>query len=109
MSKRSNAAVVAPIFAALGDETRLSLVNRLSAGKPLSIAELTDGTQMTRQAVTKHLSVLTDAGLVDHVREGRERRFELKLRHIAQAQRCLEQISHDWDAAIERLRKLVEE
>ena len=54
----------APIFAALGDDTRLRIVGRLSADGPTSIARLTVGTGVTRQAVTKHLHVLSEVGLV---------------------------------------------
>jgi len=63
----------APIFAALGDATRLRLVAVLCAGGAMSIAQLTSGTDITRQAVTKHLHVLADAGLVRDVKVGRER------------------------------------
>src|SRR5256712_14066413 len=69
----------APIFAALGDETRLALVARLSSDGPLSITRLTAGSAVTRQAVTKHLDVLAMAGLVSDVRRGRERIWELEL------------------------------
>ena len=106
MSKRVSAA--APIFAALGDKTRLSLVERLASGGALSITELTEGTDITRQAITRHLDVLSDAGLVSALRDGRERRFELRLKQVVQAQRYLDQISADWDAALSRLRDLVE-
>ena len=69
----------APVFAALGDETRLGLVARLSSEGPLSITRLTAGSAVTRQAITKHLYVLAMAGLVSDVRHGRERNWELEL------------------------------
>jgi DNA-binding transcriptional ArsR family regulator len=99
----------APIFAALGDETRLRLVARLCAGGPLSIARLTDGTDVTRQAVTKHLTVLEGAGLVRGTRLGRERVWEIETRQLEEARRVLDQISHQWDNALERLKLAVEE
>jgi DNA-binding transcriptional ArsR family regulator len=99
----------APVFAALGDATRLKLVGRLSAEGPLSIARLSDGAGVTRQAVTKHLHALDDAGLVRHARHGRERIWELEPRRLEKAQRCLRQIGADWDAAIGRLRAFVED
>jgi DNA-binding transcriptional ArsR family regulator len=99
----------APIFAALGDETRLHLVSRLCGGGPMSISQLTEGVDVTRQAVTKHLNVLADAGLVRDFWQGRERVWELKTEQLERAQRVLDQISHSWDAAIERLRAMVEE
>jgi DNA-binding transcriptional ArsR family regulator len=98
----------APVFAALGDETRLRLVARLSAGGPFSIARLTEGSKVTRQAVTKHLHVLAGVGLVRDVRVGRERLWELDTHELDEARRCLELISDQWDGALGRLRRLVE-
>jgi DNA-binding transcriptional ArsR family regulator len=109
---RSRAAALkgsAPIFAALGDETRLAIVARLSAGGPRSIAGLTEGSAVTRQAVTKHLHVLAGAGLVRGARRGRERVWELDGRPLDEARRYLAEISRHWDIALERLRRLVEE
>ena len=100
--------VAAPVFAALGDQTRLRLVARLGAEGPLSIAQLTAGTRVTRQAVTKHLRVLAGAGLARGVRQGREQRWELRPRQLFEARRSLELISQRWDEALERLRGLVE-
>jgi DNA-binding transcriptional ArsR family regulator len=99
----------APVFAALGDETRLTIVARLSSGGPRSIAGLTEGSTVTRQAITKHLHVLAGAGLVRGVRRGRERIWELDSRRVDEAQRYLAEISKHWDAALERLRKFVED
>jgi DNA-binding transcriptional ArsR family regulator len=111
MSPRGSAALQrsAPIFAALGDETRLHVVARLSAGGPLSITELTEGSDVTRQSVTKHLEVLAAAGLVRDFRQGRERVWELRTRRLAEARRVLEEISKEWDEALERLKAFVEE
>jgi len=99
----------APIFAALGDATRLYVVSRLSDGGPMSITELTDGSDVTRQAVTKHLNVLADAGLVRDSWQGRERVWELKTRQLEEARRVLDAISSKWDEALERLRAMIEE
>ncbi|HEX4385437.1 MAG TPA: metalloregulator ArsR/SmtB family transcription factor [Myxococcales bacterium] len=98
----------APIFAALGDETRLRLVTHLSNGEPMSITRLTDTAKVTRQAITKHLHVLEGAGLVRGVRQGREQLWELAPDKLEEARRCLELISEQWDRALERLRKFVE-
>jgi len=98
----------APVFAALGDDTRLALVSRLSSSGPLSIVELTRGSEVSRQAVTKNLRVLEDAGLARAQREGRERVWELEPHRLAEARRCLDLISSDWDAAIGRLKQFVE-
>src|SRR5207302_2664218 len=108
---RSNASLrnSAPIFAALGDETRLRLVAVLSAGGAVSISQLTSGTEITRQAVTKHLHVLADAGLVRDIKVGRERRWEFVPTQIEEARRSLEVIVGQWDKALESLRAAVEE
>lgn len=98
----------AAVFAALGDDTRLALVARLSAHGPQSISKLTESVQVTRQAVTKHLEALADAGLVHSLKEGRERIWELEPRRLEDAQRYLDQISSQWDRAIDRLRAFVE-
>ncbi|BDG08704.1 ArsR/SmtB family transcription factor [Anaeromyxobacter paludicola] len=99
----------APVFAALGDETRLALLSRLCEGGALSTAQLTGGTDISRQAVTKHLDVLAGAGLVHDVRRGRERRWELAPGRLAEARRTMDELSRRWDEALLRLRALVEE
>lgn len=97
------------MFAALGDETRLKLLFKLGSEGPLSIARLSEDASITRQAITKHLSALADAGLVRDARSGRERIYELSPRRLADARRCLDQISAQWDEALERLRRFVED
>jgi DNA-binding transcriptional ArsR family regulator len=98
-----------PVFAALGDATRLTLVGRLSVEGPLSITRLSEGTGVTRQAITRHLHALGDAGLVRDARRGRERVFELDLKRLEVARRYLDQISAQWDDAAQRLKAFVEE
>jgi len=102
-------AEAAPIFAALGDATRLRLVTRLCEGGPLSITVLSEGTAVTRQAITKHLRSLSDAGLVRDTWRGRERLWELEPGRLEKARGCLDEISAQWDAAIGRLKAFVEE
>jgi DNA-binding transcriptional ArsR family regulator len=99
----------APLFAALGDERRLALVNRLSAEGPQSITRLTTGSVITRQAITKHLQILAEAGLVHDSRRGRERIWTLDADRLGEARRYLDQIAQRWDEALERLRQFVEE
>jgi len=99
----------APIFAALGDETRLRLVARLGVDGPLSISTLTSETHVTRQAVTKHLQILADAGIVRDFRRGRERMWELERRRLEEARGYLDVIGRQWDDALERLRAAVED
>lgn len=101
-------AEAAPVFAALGDATRLRIVARLCVDGPQSIVRLTDGTDVTRQAITKHLRALEEAGLVRSTRAGRERIWEIDPRRLTAATRALEQISTQWDATLERLRAFVE-
>jgi DNA-binding transcriptional ArsR family regulator len=97
------------IFAALGDETRLRLAERLCVAGPMSIARLTKGSSVTRQAVTKHLQVLASVGLASRSPSGREAVWEFEPEPLDAARRCLDGISAQWDAALGRLKKFVEE
>ena len=105
MSRSRNAAV---LFAALGDATRLSLLRRLSVDGPLSITRLSEGTGVTRQAITKHLNTLGNVGLVRHARRGRERVWELERKRLEKARAFLDQVAAQWDAAALRLKAFVE-
>jgi DNA-binding transcriptional ArsR family regulator len=98
----------APVFAALGDETRLALVSRLVSGGPSSISRLTQGAAVTRQAISKHLRILEGTGLVRGVRRGREQIWELESKRLGEAREWLDAISARWDEALERLRAFVE-
>lgn len=98
----------APLFAALGDETRLGLVLRLASAGPGSIAELSDRASVSRQAIKKHLDVLGSAGLVHGERRGRTHVFRLEPKRLDDARHYLDAISEQWDGAIERLRAFVE-
>ncbi len=113
MSRRSTgwreASRAAPVFAALGDETRLALVARLSSEGPLSITRLTAGSAVTRQAITKHLDVLATAGLVSDLHRGRERIWELEPEQMEAARTYLDRVSKRWDEALDRLKKFVED
>src|SRR5215467_2800978 len=97
----------AQLFAALGDETRLGLVARLCAKGPLSITELTAGSRVTRQGITKHLRVMERSGLAHCTRRGRETVWEVDQRSVDEAQRYLEQVSTQWDRALARLQAFV--
>jgi DNA-binding transcriptional ArsR family regulator len=98
----------APVFAALGDEVRLSLVAKLCAGRPNSISQLTGGSKLTRQAITKHLRVLENVGIVHSVRKGRETRFEFNPEPIEEVKQYLDFVSEQWDQALARLKSFVE-
>ena len=99
----------ADLFAALGDETRLRLVSRLSHDGPLSISRLTTGASVTRQAISKHLRVMEQSGLVHSTRQGRESVWQLDQRRVEDARRYLGVISKQWDDALARLRDFVED
>lgn len=96
------------MFAALGDTTRLALVRRLSTEGPLSITRLSEGSGMTRQAITRHLQALGKAGLVRDAKEGREHVFSLELKRLEVAREYIDQVSAQWDAAAARLKAFVE-
>jgi DNA-binding transcriptional ArsR family regulator len=98
----------APIFAALGDEMRLRLIAALCVGGAMSITQLTSGTDITRQAVTKHLGVLAAAGLVRDAKVGRERLWEFEPKLLDEARRSLEIIAQQWDHALAKLKFIVE-
>ena len=115
MSRKGRSAVAArrqahaPVFAALGDQTRLSLIAKLCSGQPRSISQLREGSQLTRQAITKHLRVMEAAGLVQSKRHGRESVWQLEQRRLRDARHYLDLISKQWDDALGRLRKFVED
>jgi DNA-binding transcriptional ArsR family regulator len=98
----------AAVFAALGDETRLALVATLSGGEPHSIAQLTGGTNLTRQAITKHLRVLEDAGIVHSMRTGRESLFQFDPHPMDELREYLTRASEQWDRVLARLKSFVE-
>ena len=101
------------MFAALGDETRLGLVVRLSRGEAQSITQLTERSGsarggLTRQAITKHLRVLEGVGIVRGVKVGRESRFEFDPRPVEAMREYLERVSASWERKLGRLKRLVE-
>ena len=111
---RSRAAAVSlerdavPVFTALGDATRLRLLRRLSTEGPLSITRLSEGTGVTRQAITRHLYALNSAGLVGHARKGREQIWDLNAKRLEIARQYLDHVAAQWDAAASRLKEFVE-
>lgn len=99
----------AALFAALGDSTRLQLVNRLGSGNMHSISGLSSGMKLSRQGITKHLRVLENAGIVESARAGREIQFSLKPESLMPLQDYLEALSVEWDDALQRLQAYVEQ
>jgi DNA-binding transcriptional ArsR family regulator len=108
LKRPSSARAKAAIFAALGDETRLSLLSRLCSGQRYSIAELTEGTKLTRQAVTKHLRVLERVRIVHGSREGRQSLFQFDPHPVIELKEYLELVSKQWDIALARLKSFAE-
>jgi DNA-binding transcriptional ArsR family regulator len=98
----------APLFAALGDETRLRIVTRLCREGPLSLARLSEGASISRQAVTKHLDALSGAGIIVGEQSGRMCLWRLQTARLAEVRRYLDEISMQWDEAIVRLQAFVE-
>jgi DNA-binding transcriptional ArsR family regulator len=115
MSQKSRSSITvrshthATVFAALGDATRLSLLVKLCRGQPHSITQLTEGSKLTRQAITKHLRVLESVGIVHSVRTGRESQFEFDPKPIAEMKQYLDLVSAQWDEALIRLKSFVED
>jgi DNA-binding transcriptional ArsR family regulator len=104
----------ARVFAALGDETRLALVAKLSDGRRHSISELSSaqpgrGPKLTRQAITKHLRVLERARIVHGTRVGRESLFALDVQPMDELREYLDRVSEQWDRALGRLKAFVED
>ena len=99
----------APLFAALGDRTRLQLVARLAVGGPGSITRLSAKSRVSRQAISKHLEVLQEAGLVRSTWRGRERVWDLAPKRLSDAHEYLDRISQQWDQALDRLKRFVED
>jgi DNA-binding transcriptional ArsR family regulator len=99
---------LAKVFAALGDETRLSVLVKLAEGRPQSISRLTAGSRLTRQAVSRHLRVLEQAGVVRSIRVGRESRFQFQPGATEEARQYLDAVSKQWDEALNRLKSFVE-
>ncbi len=97
------------MFVALGDATRLRLLRRLSTEGPLSITRLSDGTAVTRQAITRHLYALDSAGLVHHAKQGREQIWDLNAKRLDIARQYLDHVAAQWDAAAARLKAFVED
>ena len=96
-------------FSALGDETRLAIMQRLLRGERLSITRISTGAGISRQAVTKHLRVLEEAALVQSEARGRERLYALRRDRVAELQEYLETVTRQWEDALGRLRAHLED
>jgi DNA-binding transcriptional ArsR family regulator len=105
LQRRANA----PVFAALGDGTRLWLLAKLSRGERFSISQLTEGSKLSRQAITKHLRVLQRVEVVRSIRSGRENLFQFNPAPIVEMKQYLDQVSAQWDEALARLKSFVED
>ena len=103
-----SAEVAAPLFAALADPTRLALLKRLADGEPRPIVALASASILTRQAVSKHLAVLSGAGLVARRPSGRETLYALRPERLAEARAWLDEVESQWEGALGRLKAHVE-
>jgi DNA-binding transcriptional ArsR family regulator len=95
------------VFAALADATRRDLLRRLSADGPCTATQLAAGLPCTRQAVSKHLAVLSDAGLVAGARQGRETRYRVTPAPLTEAMSWMATVGADWDRRLVALRDLL--
>lgn len=100
---------VAPIFAALGDPCRLSIISRLCNSGPLPTIKLQEKSGVTRQGLTKHLQILANAGLVESFRVGRDRHWQLQPQQLTELRLFLAQVTAEWDDRLNRLKALVED
>lgn len=96
------------IFAALGEPTRHQIVERLALRGPQTLGKLVHGLSVTRQAATRHLHVLRDAGIVRIQKSGREQRCELELAKVQQAHAWLQSLEKDWDLRMKSLQKFLD-
>jgi DNA-binding transcriptional ArsR family regulator len=95
-------------FAALGDPRRLALLEDIAGGGAVSITALASGSDITRQAITRHLCVLEDAGLVRGSVKGREHLWSLDDAEVAAVQAELARLAGRWRQRLARLKRLVE-
>lgn len=112
MSRKTREAALtrqAEVFAALGDKTRLTIVTQLGDGQPRSISKLTEGSDVTRQAITKHLHVLEEVGLVRQTKSGRESLFTLNPAPLDEVQEALQSMARQWDETLGRLKSFLED
>lgn len=97
-----------PVFAALGDETRWSILVALGEGDA-SASALAGRLPVTRQAIAKHLAVLQDAGLVESVRVGREMRYRVLGAQLSETAQRLDRIGAEWDRRLATIKRIAEE
>ena len=97
-----------PVFAALGDETRWSILAALGEGDA-SASALARRLPVSRQAITKHLAVLQEVGLVDTVRVGREVQYRVIGAQLSETARRLDRISAEWDHRLTAIKRIAED
>ena len=93
------------VFTAIADGTRRDILERLRAEGPLSVTDLSDPLRMTRQAVTKHLDLLEETGLVRSERRGRRRLHRLNAAPLEELDAWLAPYAAAWDRRLSRLRR----
>ncbi|HKX72599.1 MAG TPA: helix-turn-helix domain-containing protein [Candidatus Saccharimonadales bacterium] len=100
--------VTAQLFNALGDPTRLEIIQRLSTGPSFTITAISEGIAMSRQGIRKHLQILAEARLIKFLPRGRDTHIELDARTLEQAKAFITQLERQWDKRLESLRDFVE-
>ncbi|MGH3047073.1 MAG: ArsR/SmtB family transcription factor [Gaiellaceae bacterium] len=98
---------VGPVFSALADQNRRYLLEALAERETATATELAADLPVTRQAVAKHLSALSTAGLVTASRRGRETLYRLTPGPLTEAVSWMEQVGAEWDARLSALRSHV--
>lgn len=100
-------ATLVPVFAALGDDTRWSILSALGEGAA-SASALAKRLPVSRQAITKHLAVLQEVGLVEPVRIGREVQFRVIASQLSETARRLDRIGAEWDRRLTAIKRIAE-
>ena len=99
----------APVFAALADPTRRSLLTNLAEHSPRTATQLAREYSITRQGILKHLAILEAAGLVATQQQGREKRYTLTPEPLGELEQWIEELGAIWGARLLRLKALVEQ
>jgi DNA-binding transcriptional ArsR family regulator len=107
MAERGGRDHLEPVFAALADPTRRAVVAALAQGGAASATQLAGRFPVTRQAIAKHLQVLSDAGLVASTRAGREVQWSVTPRPLADAAAWMAEVGGQWDRRLEALGRLL--
>jgi DNA-binding transcriptional ArsR family regulator len=107
VSRTVEASNVVKTFGVLADQTRWDILVLLGS-RELSASALANELPVTRQAIAKHLAALSDAGLVEPVRAGREVRYRALGARLSEVANELDRIGSEWDARLARIKAIAE-